>query len=336
MDTRTHPGVSATDVLLRCAERTRRYDFSIWFWGDGIAVDGLQEAGELAADEASRIHALRFLQNWTEQAPSWTDHLTPGLALVKAFGRDHPSGVRLADWLAIVPHTPDGAALYRPDQPQYRHTVWVDSVYHVPPFLAALGEERRTIEALSAWKTHMDVLRDPRGPFLRHSFDTGTGIGHGYGWGRGSGWAMLGMIDTLRFLEQPPTWAVQDFTELAQAVLSVQDSSGMWRTLLHDREAYLESSATAFFGAAFTAGVAARLLGAEFADAADRAWRAVAGRIDADGSFWGVSACTWAGAYDVDDDQMYRTLPTETNVWGQGSILRFAGERLRAGLEVTR
>jgi hypothetical protein len=30
----------AMDALRRAAQRTREYDFSIWFWGDAIAVDG--------------------------------------------------------------------------------------------------------------------------------------------------------------------------------------------------------------------------------------------------------------------------------------------------------
>ena len=75
------------------------------------------------------------------------------------------------------------------------------------------------------------------------------------------------------------------------------------------------------------------MLGEEYAEAAERAWRATLSRIDDTGSFYGVSACTYAAVTPENDAALYHTLPTEVNVWGQGSALRFAAERIRAGLE---
>jgi unsaturated rhamnogalacturonyl hydrolase len=269
----------------------------------------------------------------------WVDRLIPGAALLRLTGSEPPAhaineATRLARWLVSVPHA-GRQPLYRPDQPQYRHSVWVDFMYHIPPFLAALvrvtGEQRYADLALEVWQAHVEVLCGQRGPFLAHSYDTGSRVRHGDRWGRGSGWAALGMIDTIRLLPAPPHWALQQLSDLCAAALEVQDSTRFWRTLLHDREAYLETSVTAFFGATYTAAVAHGLPAETYRQAADRAWHAVQRRLDDDGSCWGVSACTWAGSADVDDDVMYKTLPTEVNVWGQGSLLRFAAERLRAG-----
>jgi unsaturated rhamnogalacturonyl hydrolase len=324
----------AAELLRRVAARTRAYDFTVWFWGDAIAVDGLLDAAELTGETQSFEHVKRFLIDAGDRPFTWVDHLVPGAALVRLAGagasRDAlDRATRLASWLERAPRA-GRQPLYRPDQPQYRHTVWVDSIYHLPPFLAALsratGEKRYARQALDVWHAHSEVLRDPRGPFLAHSYDAGSRIRHGYGWGRGSGWALLGMIDTLRLLDEAPEWAIAETRDLADAVLAAQDSSGFWRTLLHDREAYLETSVTAMFGAALTAAAAAGLDRPSYSEAADRAWRAVRDR-----SCWGVSACTYAGLADIDDDVMYKTLPTEVNVWGQGSVLRFAAERARAG-----
>lgn len=187
---------TALDMLRRVAQRTREYDFTVWFWGEAIAVDGLIEAAELTGDMANLAHARRFL---------------------------------------------------------------------------------------------------------------GTA-------------------------DRPLDWVDQQLRDLCEAVVEVQDSTpGLRRTLLHDRDAYLETSVTAFFGTVYTAGVAAGLLSDSYREAADRAWEAIRSRVDPDGSCWGVSACTWAGSADVNDDAMYKTLPTEVNVWGQGSVRRFAAERIRAG-----
>jgi len=339
-----HRAGTAVDILRRTARRTCSYDFTVWFWGDAIALDGLMDCAELigdahALDSASR--ALRPAPGWT---PSWVDHLAPGHALLRLARMTDDRELlsvasTLAHWLIdTVPHI-EGAALYRPDQPQYRHTVWVDSIYHVPVFLLGLGaalQRDDLVDAgISCWVRHVDLLRPADKPFLCHSFDAGARVPHGYGWARGAGWALLGMADALPLIptDHPlRSRAESDFRTLAAAVLERQDAGGLWRTLLHDREAYLETSAAAMFGAAFTAGVRAGLLDQAFAAAAQRAWEALAPCVDDDGSLTGVSACTWAGVVSGNDDMMYKTLPTETNVWGQGSIMHFAAARLSAGL----
>jgi len=318
------------------------YDFTVWFWGDAIAFDGLLEAADLLGFDSAREFCLRYLKRWSVKPLTWIDHLTPGRALVRAFNQTHDADLRtgitkLEHWLLeVVPRNSAGAPLFQPDQPAYRTNVWVDALYHVPPFLAVLGSEQadRFDEALFMWKTHVDALSSEHGPFLAHSRDTGGRVLRGYGWGRGMGWALLGMVDTLELL--PATHpgyvaALAQFQKFSECVLEVQDRSGFWRTLLHEREAYLESSTAAFFGATFTKALRLGLLqGARYADATERAWGAMISRIDVEGSFFGVSACTWAGTAPDDDVSMYKALPTEVNVWGQGSALRFAAERIRA------
>ena len=42
---------TAATLLRLLAERTLRYDFTVWFWGDAIAVDGLLDAAELLDDQ---------------------------------------------------------------------------------------------------------------------------------------------------------------------------------------------------------------------------------------------------------------------------------------------
>jgi unsaturated rhamnogalacturonyl hydrolase len=342
-DLRQHE-LSAAAVLQLAAHRTCRYDFTVWFWGDAIALDGLLESAELTEDALALEHATRSLRHGVGSAPSWVDHLVPAHALLRlarmSDDRDLlTTATNLAHWLTdVVPHV-DGKPLYRPDQPNYRHTVWVDSIYHVPVFLVALGFElgRDDLidDGVSCWANHVDALRPSDQPFLAHSYDTGAGLRHGCGWARGSGWALLGMADTLPLIPRghpSHARAESDFRALAAAVLERQDAGGLWRTLLHDREAYLETSAAAMFGAAFTAGVRAGILQQPYATSAERAWEALLPRIDDDGSLWGVSACTYAGVSNLNDDAMYKTLPTETNVWGQGGIMRFAAERIRSGL----
>lgn len=339
---------SATDLqrlLELVARRTARYDFSVWFWGDAIAIDGLLEAAELLGDHTYADFCLKYFRQWLHRALSWPDHLTPGAALLRIYQRTRDqslldASLRLAEWIVQAPKAPGREVhLYRPDLPPYRHTVWVDTIYHEPVFFSSLARATGTAEyhqhGLDVWNSHVESLSSNRGPFLAHALDTGALLLRGYGWGRGNGWALLGMADTLELLSRDHsgrTRAVQDFQRLAHAVRHAQDQSGFWRTLIEEREVYLEASTAAFFGAAFLKGMRLGLLGQEFAEPSERAWKAMLSRIDDDGSFYGVSACTYAAVEPGNDVNLYRILPTEVNVWGQGSALRFISERIRAGL----
>jgi unsaturated rhamnogalacturonyl hydrolase len=143
------------------------------------------------------------------------------------------------------------------------------------------------------------------------------------------------MVDALELMPADLPGAARcraDFTALAAALAESQHPGGLWRTLLHDREAYLESSCAAMFGAAFTKAVRLGLLPDDYREPAERAWRAAREFVDAEGRMFGVSAWTHAAITLHDDPGYYRTLPTETNWWGQGAALRLAAERMRAGL----
>jgi unsaturated rhamnogalacturonyl hydrolase len=247
---------------------------------------------------------------------------------------------RLLDhYLAHTPRGETGLHYFRPDLPQFRATLLVDSLYHVPPFIAAcahrFNDARLHDEALSMWREHAAALSVADRPLLFHNYDHGSGRHRGYGWGRGNGWALYGLVDLIERLprDHPGTKdAIAEFHRLADAILVLQDESGFWRTLLDDRESYLETSTAAFYGAIFTKGAALGLLSDRHSSAAERAWTALLSRIDDEGGAFGTSAATWAASAPVEDLALYKSAPTEVNVWGQGAALRFAAERIRAGI----
>jgi unsaturated rhamnogalacturonyl hydrolase len=337
-------GRNAADVLCRVAERTLAFDFGVWQWGDAIAIDGLLDAAEVLEEPRYRERVASFYQRWARRPLGWMDHLTPGAAILRLFdAAGDPSllaaAERLAGWLRDAPHTESGLPLYRPDIGTVRHSCWVDTIYHEPPFLLRLadatGDDAHRTHAVSVWTSHTTALSSDHGPFLAHSFESANRLLRGYGWGRGNAWAILGMVDALELLpsdhpDRPRLLA--EFEALANALVEIQAQNGMWRTLLHDREAYLESSCTAMFGAAFTKGRRLGLLPDHFDEAADRAWLAAREYVDEEGRLFGVSAWTHAAINHVEDPTYYKTLPTEINWWGQGAALRAAAERMRAGL----
>jgi unsaturated rhamnogalacturonyl hydrolase len=185
------------------------------------------------------------------------------------------------------------------------------------------------------WREHAHALSLPDKPLLFHNYDHGSGRLRGYGWGRGNGWALFGLLDLIEVLpggHPDRAEMVERLRELCSAILSLQDSSGFWRTLLADKESYLETSTAAFFGAIFTKAVRLGLLAKEFSEAADRAWRALLSRIDGEGGAFGTSAAIWAATAPTEELTLYKAAPTEVNVWGQGAALRFTAERIRVAM----
>lgn len=339
----SHGHAQAAELLRRLASRTMRYDFSVWFWGDAIAADGLLDAAELLGEPHPRGFVLGFAERWLRSPPGWTDYLAPGAALLRLQAETGRSDLldgahRLARWYTqTVPRGVSGLHYFRPDLPQFRTTVLVDSLYHVPPFFSRLalatGEAHYHDTALEIWNGHANALTSTRGPLLCHNFDAGSGRHRGYGWGRGNGWALLGLLDVLELLpagHPGRAAALRRFRDLCAAVVALQDKSGFWRTLLADREAYLESSTAGFYGAVFTKAVRLGLLDESYAAAAARAWRAMLSRVDAEGALFGVSGVTSASNAPSEDLALYTSMPTEANVWGQGCALRFTAERMRA------
>jgi unsaturated rhamnogalacturonyl hydrolase len=328
-------------VLARTADRTYRFDFGVWFWGDAIAFDGLLDAANLLGDGRHAAFCERFVTRWSARPVAWTDYLAPALSIFRLVeaGRDDlkPTLRRLLDfYLVQTPRGDTGLHYFRPDLPQYRTTVLIDSLYHVPSFIAACGnlfaDTKLHAEAIEMWSGHADALRTPGRALLWHNYDRGTGRHRGYGWGRGNGWALLGLVDLIELL--PPgshggQQLIREFDNLCRSVVALQDASGFWRTLLEDSEANLETSTAAFFGAVFSKGRRLGLLGENYAEPCERAWRALLSRIDDEGGAFGTSAVTWAANLASEDLALYRSAPTEVNVWGQGAALRFAAERLR-------
>lgn len=332
---------STRELLGRVADRTLRYDFTVWQWGDAIAVDGLLDAAELLVAPRLRERVLSFYVRWARRTLSWNDHLTPGNSLLRLAATGHEDSLiraasNLGDWLEEAPRSASGLPLYRPDLGFVRHSCWVDSLYHEPVFLARLAqildEPRWYGEAMRVVRSHVDALRGNGQPFLAHSYDVAADVRRGYGWGRGNAWALLGLVDLAEALPTGGTERAEVEAlcrDLAAPVRSAQDTeTGFWRTLLQDREAYLESSTAAMFGTAFSKGMRLGILDETYEAATERAWRATLSRIDASGVFYGVSAWTIPVTTHDDDLPMYKVLPTESNWWGQGAAMRAIAERI--------
>jgi len=238
------------------------------------------------------------------------DYLSAAVSLAEDVGRR-------------APRSTDGAIYMHPLAPQ----AFVDSVYFVVPgwlsLAEATGDERFREEAVLQLEAHLDKLRDDSGLFF-HAWDERAGQRSPCLWARGNGWmAMtLAAICETRPGDDPlRARAASLLRAQATALVSLQESSGLWHTVLDDPSTYLESSAAAAFALAIARGVRCGVLSAELRPVAARAWEATKAYVSPTGDFTGVSGGTLPG-----DATHYNSIPVGVERFGTGIFLLAGAE----------
>lgn len=310
-------------LAAQTCERTKRWPFACWYWGDAIAVDGLL-AAEAAGLAPTHAHVVGLLERWLGTVPpGYHDALAPGAAIVDLVAQGLLPEAAQDRFLAAVSQLPllyGEVPALEPHLARFRFGVCIDALYHLPPALAAAGRERDD-PALVARAVRMAVQILERLPCeggWSHWYDFAQDRNNGAAWGRGAGWAALGLLDlTSRAAGVAATDELQEMTgEILTRLVATQRPDGHWGPLLGRDDLAPESSVAAFFLAA-ALHPAASAMGVPQASvrAAAEALRAA---LDDDGVYQGVSADVfpdWAIA-------TYEQFSMEPSPWGQGAALR--------------
>jgi len=306
-----------------------RYRYRVWGFGEGIAMHGLLHAGA-----EPRAFAAELLRGWTQAGlPLSRDlaaHLAPGVPLLTWYGlsgdgRALDRAREIAEMLSATKLGRHGARLHRPDLAGWENEVWVDCMHLDGPFLVALGRvlhDAHWIDlGVELLLSHARVLQDERTGLFWHGFDDATGVPNGVLWGRGQGWALLGLVDTLRELDPAHPGKDEVHQRLAKLVsgLAATEASlvGRWHTVVDRPETYLEPSVSAFVALGVGEATRQRLMDRSAAPLAGRAWQATLAGIDRHGELVGVSDATPVGA----DASHYESRATGVFPWGQGPAL---------------
>jgi rhamnogalacturonyl hydrolase YesR len=213
---------------------------------------------------------------------------------------------------------------------------WCDALFMGPPawarLYAATGDQRYLDFAVKNWWLTSDYLYDKEEHlYYRDSryFSKREANGRKVFWGRGNGWVMGGLVRMLQYLPanhpSRPRF-VQQFSEMAAKLLTLQQSDGTWRASLLDPASYplQESSGTGLYTYALAYGVNQGLLDrARFGPAAIKAWEALVANVNADGKLTHVQPI---GA----DPKSYD--PNSTDVYGVGAFLMAGSEIYRMRL----
>ncbi len=314
-------------------------------WGDAILCDGLLYAARALGIEDPAAHAAAWFSPKLAHGPRtdgwiwfWSAEALPALDLYLRTGdraylhyaRDVVTALELK-----AAHTPDGAIVPHPPAME----VWVDIAYFSAPAMALLGRllsDPGLIErALDQLLVHRQNLQDASTGLFWHVAYVEKRSHSACLWARGNSWFSIAapqVIDEVirAGLEKRFAAKIEVVTAaLARqldAVVELQDKSGLWHTVIDRPDSYLEASATAGFALGLGRAIRmqpGRLNLARAREAYDRAIAAICDKINHRGEFTGVSQQTPPG-----DFAFYNSIEVGTAPFGAGVCMMALAESL--------
>lgn len=320
----------------RIAKRTWADGVDRWFWGEGVALDGLAAFGRSSgSDDAEEVAA------WVErrlERPMHVVHVNELAPAAAAVGVGLAKEVeQFADWVAEAPRAPSGAIEHWPGG------LWADTMFMAGAFLARLGratgDDRMIEEAARQYLLHAEVLQDDRRGLFAHGSHRGETIW--CFWGRANAWAALAAVEVLEAAAGSHVAGEdeirQRLSRQLRSLVSLQPEHGVWDVLV-DRQpetaGILETSAAAGIASAMLRAAALDPLAfPEARSAGSLALRGCLAHVDADGHLTRVSAGTILQLLPFGYSVVRSDRPQP---WGQGLALSAIAAALAAPGEGSR
>jgi len=317
-------------------------------WGDAILCGGLLAAAGALKTDAPVEAAHRWFDPKLAAGPRtsgwfwfWAAEAAPALSFHIRTKR--PEYLEYARKIietieTTATRTPDGAIVPHPPALE----VWVDVSYFTAPAMATYGDvvgDRAKIEwAADQVLLHAKYLTDPASGLLWHVAYVDKNTHSPCLWARGNSWFSLACANVLAILDQQdrvpgirgpdPSGSLRkklDAIETAlvrqlNAVIELQDESGLWHTVIDRPDSYLEASSAAGFASALGWGIFFRFRGLDLARAQGahaRAINALCSKISSDGQFTSVSQQTPPRDFDF-----YNSIEVGTAPYATGICLR--------------
>jgi unsaturated rhamnogalacturonyl hydrolase len=316
-------------------------------WGDAILCDGLLYAARALGSDAPAAEARAWFSPKLANGPRtdgwiwfWSAEALPALDLYIGSGEQGYLDYARAVVSALeskATHTPDGAIVPHPPALE----VWVDISYFSAPAMARLGRllsDPALIErAFDQLEAHQRHLQDPSTGLFWHVAFIDKQAHSPCLWARGNSWFSIAVPEVMaevaraglreRFAAKIAP-IERALARQLNAVVELQDRSGLWHTIIDRADSYLEASAAGGFALALGRALRMQVGGLDLArarEAYERALAALCDKINRDGEFTGVSQQTPPG-----DFAFYNSIELGTAPFGTGVCLMALSEALES------
>lgn len=276
---------------------------------------------------------ITYYEHWVKKGSylHFLDQIMNGYTLLYLFEINDEQWIKealqkMSRYIKTYPRTSTGGLPYRTNNPE---ATLVDYLGMICPFLSRYG---RTFNSEEAFNLSTALLED----FLLNGMDDNTGLPyHGFrsgtseklgiiGWGRGVGWLLIGIVDTLAFLDRSSEdfySLLNRFRLLLNSTVKYQDENGYFKWVLNANYGHQDTSATAMIGYSIKRAMDLDLLNIEYMYYAEKSLHALLGSTKNGLVFDSSAECQGLGMYP----QRY-----EWNLWGQGFGAAFALTMLKS------
>lgn len=258
-------------------------------WEQGVAMQAFLEQGDkeivfAMAKEAAYRRTADGRAAMIGAQDAVTDPCSVGEALLYAARQTGDGELleahrRLLEWaLEKAPRNADGTVYHIDTAPQF----WVDSLYMLPPYLAAAGYPK---EAVRQIKGYWSALYDPKSGLMSHMWDDGEGCylrkDH---WGVGNGWAMAGLARVIDLLPLEMASEKEELSVMArnlvEAVSRYIREDGLAHDVLDHPETFVETNLPQMLAYSIYRGIRSGWLESSCQALADRCRRAAEDQVD--------------------------------------------------------
>lgn len=209
--------------------------------------------------------------------------------------------------------------------------LWCDTLMMTVLAVANVGrilkKQEFIDEAIYQFLLHIEYLCDEKTGLWYHgwTFEGNHHFSEAF-WGRGNCWVTIAIplfVDMVDLPKSVERYLTTVLVRQIKALVNLQDSSGMWHTLLDDSTSYLEISATAGFGYGILRAINSGFLDKKYKTVVDDALQAVLSAIDEKGVVQQVSYGTPMGRLSKD---FYKEIPIRPMPYGQAVAMLFLME----------
>jgi rhamnogalacturonyl hydrolase YesR len=277
-------------------------------WEQGVCAQALYEAGRddlwipMAYDAVKR-QAPDGRLAMVGGEPAVSDPAACGEVCLRAYERTGDSffleGARrmLRYLLHDAPRTADGIICHNNvsfHEGYSARQLWVDGLYMVPPFLAAMGE---TKEAAGQIRGYIRHLFDGEAGLFFHIVDTADGrFVRQKHWATGNGWAAMGLARVTETAGEQGETKIREelasFLErLLEAMLALQLPDGRFHDILDEPDTFIDGTSALMTAAAVFRGILHGYADRRFCSRAETAYRTVLAKVDGTGLVREVCGC---------------------------------------------
>ncbi len=313
-----------------------------WEWTQGVGVYGFWKLFEKTRNEKYLDILLKYYDNQlTIGFPALNvNTMAPFLAM--SYVGEYLNSERYlapcrdaARWIMEhFPRTQEGGFQHMTSDTLNDQELWDDTLFMTVLFLANMGriegKQEYIDEAEYQFLLHAKYLADHKTGLWYHGWTfNGCHNFAGAFWGRGNCWVTIAIPEFLQMVtcrREVKESLTQILLNQVRSLVTYQNESGMWHTLIDDPTSYVESSATCGFAYGILRAVHTGLIDAAYADAATKALDPILGYIGEDGVVHQVSYGTPMGR---ENKEFYKNIELKSMPYGQALAILFLIECLK-------